>query len=189
MSGAEPCPCPPPEEESPPPPLPPPLLLLDDAWCAASALRGLGPAAGPGPMRLMRAPPPSFFTTGCLIATRKPGFCAERSVMHACVRGRRVNMQWTESTQTGDDLTMASRGLPPSPAAAGMPRPRPCCSSWSCLQARTDLESRMRPKGVALPAPAISQGLGLCHRGEQLGVEELVPEPAVERLCKAVLPR
>jgi hypothetical protein len=47
----------------------------------------------------------------------------------------------------------------------------------------------MRPEGVALPAPAISQGLGLSHRGEQLGIEEFIPEPAVERLGKPVLPR
>jgi len=47
----------------------------------------------------------------------------------------------------------------------------------------------VRPEGVVLPAPAIGQALGLIHRGEQLGVEELVPEPAVERLGKTVLPR
>ncbi len=47
----------------------------------------------------------------------------------------------------------------------------------------------MRPQGVVLPAPAISQGLGLGHGGEQLGVQEFVLEPTVERLGKAVLPR
>jgi len=47
----------------------------------------------------------------------------------------------------------------------------------------------VRPVGVVLTAPAIGQALGLIHRGEQLGVEELVPEPAVERLGKTVLPR
>ena len=47
----------------------------------------------------------------------------------------------------------------------------------------------MRPEGVVLPAPAIGQALGFRHRGEQLGVEEFIPEPAVERLGKAVLPR
>ncbi len=46
----------------------------------------------------------------------------------------------------------------------------------------------MRPECVVLPAPAISQELSLECRGEQLGVEELIPEPAVERLGKAVLP-
>ena len=45
----------------------------------------------------------------------------------------------------------------------------------------------MGPEGVVLPAPAIGQALGLSHRGEQLGVEEFVPEPAVERLGIAVL--
>ena len=47
----------------------------------------------------------------------------------------------------------------------------------------------MRPEGVVLPPPAIGQALGLSHRGEQLGVQKLIPKPAVERLCKAVLPR
>ena len=47
----------------------------------------------------------------------------------------------------------------------------------------------MCPEGVVLPAPAIGQALGLSHRGEQLGVEEFIPEPAVERFSKAVLPR
>ena len=47
----------------------------------------------------------------------------------------------------------------------------------------------MGPEGVVLPAPAIGQALGFRHRGEQLGVEEFIPEPAVERLGKAVLPR
>ena len=37
----------------------------------------------------------------------------------------------------------------------------------------------MRPEGVVLPAPSISQGLGLGHGGEQLGIQELIPEPAV----------
>ena len=47
----------------------------------------------------------------------------------------------------------------------------------------------MGPEGVVLPGPAIGQALGLSHRGEQLGVEEFIPEPAVERLGIAVLPR
>jgi len=46
----------------------------------------------------------------------------------------------------------------------------------------------MRPERVVLPAPAISQELSFWSRGEQLGVEELIPEPSVERLGKAVLP-
>jgi len=37
----------------------------------------------------------------------------------------------------------------------------------------------MRPECVVLPAPAIGQALGLCHGGEQLGIEEFIPEPAV----------
>ena len=46
----------------------------------------------------------------------------------------------------------------------------------------------MRPERVVLPAPAISQELSLWSRGEQLGVEELIPEAAIERFRKAVLP-
>jgi len=38
----------------------------------------------------------------------------------------------------------------------------------------------MRPEGVVLPAPAISQALSLGHGREQLGIEELVPEATVE---------
>jgi len=47
----------------------------------------------------------------------------------------------------------------------------------------------MRPEGVVLSAPAVGQALGFRHRGKHLGVEEFIPEPAVERLGKAVLPR
>ncbi len=47
----------------------------------------------------------------------------------------------------------------------------------------------MWPESVVLPAPAIGQNLCLWGCGEQLGVEELIPEAAVERLGKAVLPR
>ncbi len=46
----------------------------------------------------------------------------------------------------------------------------------------------MGPERVVLPAPAVGQALGFRHRGKQFGVEEFIPEPAVERLCKAVLP-
>ena len=46
----------------------------------------------------------------------------------------------------------------------------------------------MGPEGVVLPTPAVGQALSLSHRGKQPGVEELIPEPAVERLGKAVLP-
>ena len=47
----------------------------------------------------------------------------------------------------------------------------------------------MRPEGVLLPAPAISQGMRFGQGGEQLGDQKLISEPAVERLGKAVLPR
>ncbi len=46
----------------------------------------------------------------------------------------------------------------------------------------------MWPEDVVLQAPAIGQALGLSHRGEQLGVEEFIPDAAVERLGKPVLP-
>jgi len=46
----------------------------------------------------------------------------------------------------------------------------------------------MWPERVVLPAPVISQELGLGSCGEQLGVEELIPEPSVVRLHKAILP-
>jgi len=54
---------------------------------------------------------------------------------------------------------------------------------------RTPLEGRVRPQVVVLPPPAISHGLDLGHGGEQLGVQELIPEPAVERPDKAALPQ
>ena len=47
----------------------------------------------------------------------------------------------------------------------------------------------MRLEGVVLPAPTIGQDLGLSDSGEQLGIEDLIPEPAGERFGKAVLPR
>ncbi len=47
----------------------------------------------------------------------------------------------------------------------------------------------MGPEGFVIPAPAISQCLGLGHSCEQLGIQELIYEPAVERLGKTVLPR
>jgi len=37
----------------------------------------------------------------------------------------------------------------------------------------------VRPERVVLPAPAIGQDLSFWGCGEQLGVEELIPEPAV----------
>jgi hypothetical protein len=46
----------------------------------------------------------------------------------------------------------------------------------------------MWPERVVLPAPAISQQLGLGSHGEQLGVEELMPEAAIKRFRKSVLP-
>jgi hypothetical protein len=38
----------------------------------------------------------------------------------------------------------------------------------------------MRTDGVVLPAPAVGQDMGLRSCGEQLSVEELISEPAVE---------
>jgi len=56
------------------------------------------------------------------------------------------------------------------------------------LQERTPLERRMRSVGVVLDSGLFSQQLGFLQRGEQLGVQEFIPEPAVERVGKAVLP-
>ncbi len=65
--------------------------------------------------------------------------------------------------------------LPPGAYAPGVP-------NVACSRSRVELLY------VVLPALAISQELSLWSRGEQLGVEELVPEPPVARLGKAVLP-
>ncbi len=46
----------------------------------------------------------------------------------------------------------------------------------------------MRPECVVLPAPTIGQDLRLRSGGEQLSVEELIPEPAIERFRESVLP-
>ena len=47
----------------------------------------------------------------------------------------------------------------------------------------------MGPECVVLPAPAVGQALGFRHRDEQLGIQEFISEPSVERLGNAVLPR
>ena len=47
----------------------------------------------------------------------------------------------------------------------------------------------MRPEGVVLPTPAISQGLGLGHGREQMGLKEFILDPGVERFRKPFLPR
>jgi hypothetical protein len=76
-------------------------------------------------------------------------------------------------------------------------RSRPCESWWvwscgnsllSCLQGRTPLEGRVRPERVVLPTPTIGQDLRLRSCGKELGVEELISEPAIERFCDSVLP-
>ena len=46
----------------------------------------------------------------------------------------------------------------------------------------------MRPECVVLPAPTIGQDLRLRSGGKQLSVEELIPEPAIERFRESVLP-
>ena len=48
------------------------------------------------------------------------------------------------------------------------------------LQGRMPLERRIRSVGVVLDAVLLSQQLGFLHRGEQLDVQELISEPAVE---------
>ncbi len=49
------------------------------------------------------------------------------------------------------------------------------------------LERRMRSVGVVLESVLFSQQLGLLHRGEQLNIQALTPEPAVERFHEWVL--
>lgn len=46
----------------------------------------------------------------------------------------------------------------------------------------------MRREYFVLPAPAISQQLGLGSRGEQLGIEKLIPRSSIERFNKPVRP-
>ena len=46
----------------------------------------------------------------------------------------------------------------------------------------------MRPECVVLPAPVLGQDLRLGSGGEQLGVEELIPEAAVKGFRESVLP-
>lgn len=64
--------------------------------------------------------------------------------------------------------------LPPAVYAPGGP-------NAACRRSRAELLV------VVLPAPAISQGLFLSHRGEQFGIEEFISEPAVEEFGKSVL--
>ena len=47
----------------------------------------------------------------------------------------------------------------------------------------------VRPDGVAVPSPLLDEHLRLFERVEDLSVQELVPELAVEALVVAVLPR
>ena len=47
----------------------------------------------------------------------------------------------------------------------------------------------MWPESVILPSPTIGQNLRLWGCGNQSSVEELIPEPAIERFRESVLPR
>lgn len=47
----------------------------------------------------------------------------------------------------------------------------------------------MRSVDVVFESVLLSQQLGLLHRGEQLNIQELIPEPAIERFHEWVLPR
>ena len=53
----------------------------------------------------------------------------------------------------------------------------------SCHDGRTPIVARMG-EDVVLPAPAIEQALGFRQHGEQLDVEEFIPEPTVEGSAK-----
>ena len=56
------------------------------------------------------------------------------------------------------------------------------------LQGRMPLERRVRSVGVVLDSMLLSQQLGFLHRGEQLDVQEFIPEPAIERFHEWILP-
>ena len=45
-------------------------------------------------------------------------------------------------------------------------------------------EAAYAPGGKNVAAPAIGQALGLSHRGEQLGVEEFIPEQLLNHSAK-----
>lgn len=47
----------------------------------------------------------------------------------------------------------------------------------------------MRPDGIVMPAPALDDDLRLAESVEDLAVEQLVPEPGIEALDIAILPR
>jgi len=47
----------------------------------------------------------------------------------------------------------------------------------------------VQPEHVVLPTPTIGQELSLWSRGEQLDIEELIPESAVKGFRESVLPR
>ncbi len=65
-----------------------------------------------------------------------------------------------------------------------------CCSSrLSWLPGRVPLAARVWPEGFVLPPPAIGEELSLRSRGEYVGVQELIPQPTLERLGQTVLPR
>src|SRR4051812_1319485 len=47
----------------------------------------------------------------------------------------------------------------------------------------------MRPDGVVMPAPALDDDLRLAKSVEDLAVEQFVPQPGIEALDIAILPR
>src|SRR5215211_7730643 len=73
------------------------------------------------------------------------------------------------------------------PSAPSRPRQKSCCGrrSWprkrsrpqhDLRRGRDGAERRVRSKGVVVPTPALDDDLGLLERGEDLAVEQLVPE-------------
>src|SRR5918997_376420 len=72
--------------------------------------------------------------------------------------------------------------------------------SWSGLRSRARghdnlwrgwliAKSRVRPDRVVMPPPARNDDLRLLQRGEDLAIEQIVPELGVEALYRAILPR
>lgn len=51
------------------------------------------------------------------------------------------------------------------------------------------LEAAVRPECVVLPPPVLDNDLGLLQRKEQLPIQQLISELAVEALVVSVLPR
>ena len=75
------------------------------------------------------------------------------------------------SAEVADELKRACRGTQPS------------CCGWQAGM------GRVRPDGVVVLAPPVEQPPGLAEAGDDLLVQQLVPQPADEALGEGVLLR